>query len=140
LHWKHFLKPATLAPKTSITPIDQQESVSCNEFLCADARWYFQGPVFLAWDLPVAIEERDELLLNLMGSGHELEIDGIGGGSPQTSKVAIVSPSLHPMRMSTICLSGHGFPASRRYSANCGNMLCAVSRLPSSKGWSKPQI
>ncbi len=28
-----------------------------------------KGPVFLAWDLPVAIAERDELLLNLDGLG-----------------------------------------------------------------------
>ena len=31
-----------------------------------------------------------------MGSGHELQIDGIGGGHPQTSKVAIVSRSARP--------------------------------------------
>ena len=54
-----------------------------------------KGPFFHAWDLPANVVERDELLINLMGSGHELEIDGIGGGSPQTSKVAIISPSLH---------------------------------------------
>jgi hypothetical protein len=32
LHLKHFLKLETLAPRTSITSIDQQESVSCKEF------------------------------------------------------------------------------------------------------------
>jgi hypothetical protein len=31
-----------------------------------------------------------------MGAGHELQIDGIGGGNPLTSKAAIVGPSLHP--------------------------------------------
>ncbi|WP_277420284.1 PrpF domain-containing protein, partial [Pseudomonas viridiflava] len=33
-----------------------------------------KGPVFLASDLPVCTAERDELLLAVMGSGHELEI------------------------------------------------------------------
>ena len=31
-----------------------------------------------------------------MGSGHELQIDGIGGGHPLTSKIAIVSRSRRP--------------------------------------------
>lgn len=55
-----------------------------------------KGPVILASDLPAETEARDAVLLSLMGAGHELEIDGIGGGSPQTSKVAIVSPSDSP--------------------------------------------
>ena len=33
-----------------------------------------RGPVFLANHLPTDIAARDELLLNVMGSGHELEI------------------------------------------------------------------
>ena len=55
-----------------------------------------KGPVILASDLPADTQERDAVLLSLMGAGHELEIDGIGGGSPQTSKVAIVSRSDSP--------------------------------------------
>ncbi|BEC69191.1 hypothetical protein VEE57_09070 [Escherichia coli] len=31
-----------------------------------------------------------------MGSGNDLEIDGIGGGNPLTSKVAIISRSSDP--------------------------------------------
>jgi 2-methylaconitate cis-trans-isomerase PrpF len=94
-----------------------------------------KGPVFLAWDLPVAIEERDELLLNLMGSGHELEIDGIGGGSPQTSKVAIVSPSLHP-DADVDYLFVQVMVSQRRVDTapNCGNMLCAVGPFAIEQG------
>lgn len=94
-----------------------------------------KGPVFLAWDLPVAIEERDELLLNLMGSGHELEIDGIGGGSPQTSKVAIVSPSLHA-DADVDYLFVQVMVAERRVDTapNCGNMLCAVGPFAIEQG------
>ncbi len=41
-----------------------------------------KGPVILSTDLPDDIQERDAVLLALMCSGHDLEIDGIGGGSP----------------------------------------------------------
>lgn len=52
-----------------------------------------KGPFFLATDLPSEPARRDEVLLYAMGSGHEHEIDGIGGGYPVTSKVAIISRS-----------------------------------------------
>ncbi len=94
-----------------------------------------KGPVFLTWDLPAAVEARDELLLNLMGSGHELEIDGIGGGSLQTSKVAIVSPSLHP-DADVDYLFVQVMVSQRRVDSapNCGNMLCAVGPFAIEQG------
>ncbi len=86
-----------------------------------------RGPFFLANHLPTDIALRDELLLNVMGSGHELEIDGIGGGSPQTSKVAIVSTSDHP-DADVDYLFVQVMVNQRRVDTapNCGNMLCAV--------------
>ncbi|UJR54002.1 4-oxalomesaconate tautomerase [Dickeya zeae] len=86
-----------------------------------------KGPVILASDLPQDSEQRDEVLLALMGSGHELEIDGIGGGAPQTSKVAIVSKSTHP-EADVDYLFAQVMVKERRVDTtpNCGNMLCAV--------------
>jgi len=55
-----------------------------------------KGPFFKADDLPSDPALRDEVLLRLMGSPDLRQIDGIGGGSTVTSKVAIVSPSEHP--------------------------------------------
>lgn len=49
---------------------------------------------FLASDLPRNRAERDAALLSIMGSGHPLQLDGIGGGNPVTSKVAIIGPSV----------------------------------------------
>lgn len=94
-----------------------------------------KGPVFLASDLPVSTAERDELLLALMGSGHELEIDGIGGGSPQTSKVAIVSPSPHE-DADVDYLFVQVMVSQRRVDTapNCGNMLCAVGPFAVEQG------
>lgn len=45
-----------------------------------------KGPVILASDLPADVQERDAVLLSLMGAGHELEIDGIGGGAHKPVK------------------------------------------------------
>lgn len=94
-----------------------------------------KGPFFHAWDLPTNIVERDEMLINLMGSGHELEIDGIGGGSPQTSKVAIISPSLHA-DADVDYLFVQVMVADRRVDTapNCGNMLCAVGPFAIEQG------
>jgi 4-oxalomesaconate tautomerase len=55
-----------------------------------------KGAYFLASDLPADPVERDALLLRIMGSPDSRQIDGIGGGDPLTSKVAILSPSTRP--------------------------------------------
>ena len=52
-----------------------------------------KGPFFLANDLPRDRALRDAILIEVMGSGHPLEIDGIGGGNSLSSKVAIVGPA-----------------------------------------------
>lgn len=52
-----------------------------------------RGPYFKADDLPADPAERDRVLLAVMGSPHRMQVDGIGGSFPQTSKVAIISHS-----------------------------------------------
>lgn len=52
-----------------------------------------KGLYFHKKDLPTDVAERDALLLRGMGSPDAREIDGMGGGHPLTSKVAVVSPS-----------------------------------------------
>ena len=55
-----------------------------------------RGPYFNRADLP---EDRDtlaEVLLAVLGSGHPLNIDGIGGGAAVTTKVAMLSCSADP--------------------------------------------
>lgn len=86
-----------------------------------------KGAVLLAEHLPTDPQKRDEVLLTIMGSGHELEIDGIGGGSAQTSKVAIVSKSLSE-DADIDYLFVQVIVNERRVDTtpNCGNMLCAV--------------
>ncbi|MBW6434293.1 4-oxalomesaconate tautomerase [Actinoplanes hulinensis] len=55
-----------------------------------------KGAYFLREDLPADESERDALLLSVMGSPDPRQIDGIGGGHPLTSKVAVVGASGDP--------------------------------------------
>jgi len=55
-----------------------------------------RGPFFRAEWLPEDVAKRDRVLLSAMGSPHELQVDGLGGGNSLTSKVAIVSRSARP--------------------------------------------
>lgn len=87
-----------------------------------------KGPFFLGSDLPADRGERDRILLSVMGSGHPLQIDGIGGGNPVTSKVAIVGPA-------TVAGADVDYLFAQvridqqivDTSPNCGNMLAAVA-------------
>ncbi len=54
-----------------------------------------RGPYFNKADLPADRAELAEVLLAVVGSGHPLNIDGIGGGNAVTTKVAILSKSDH---------------------------------------------
>ncbi len=55
-----------------------------------------KGLYFLKNDLPSNKVERDKFLLSIFGSPDRLQINGIGGGNPLTSKVAIISKSKKP--------------------------------------------
>ncbi len=86
-----------------------------------------RGPYLLASDLPSDPRERDEVLIRIMGSGHELEIDGIGGGHPLTSKVAIVGPSkLADTDVDYLFAQVNVRERTVDTSPNCGNMLAGV--------------
>lgn len=86
-----------------------------------------KGPFFLASDLPADPGQRDAVLLSVMGSGHELEIDGIGGGNPVTSKVAIVSrASVAGADVDYLFAQVKIQERVVDTSPNCGNMLVGV--------------
>lgn len=52
-----------------------------------------KGAYFLENDLPINKEERHSLLLKIMGSPDIKQIDGIGGATSVTTKIAVVSVS-----------------------------------------------
>lgn len=86
-----------------------------------------RGPFFLATDLPREPAARDAVLLSAMGSGHELQIDGIGGGNALTSKVAIVGPaSVANADVDYLFAQVHVRDRIVDTGPNCGNMLAGV--------------
>ncbi len=52
-----------------------------------------RGPYFRRDDLPADQDHLAEILISVVGSGHPLNIDGIGGGNAVTTKVAMLSKS-----------------------------------------------
>lgn len=86
-----------------------------------------RGPFFLASDLPADPRQRDEVLLAVMGSPHDYQVDGIGGANPLTSKVAIISKSRRTGAdvdyLFAQVLINEKLVDTK---PNCGNMLVAV--------------
>ena len=63
-----------------------------------------KGGYFLKTDLPADSSARDAALLRIMGSPDTLQIDGMGGADPLTSKVAVVSVPTTSIRV--CCATG----------------------------------
>lgn len=87
-----------------------------------------KGLVVRGEELPADTTERDALLLALMGSPDPREIDGLGGGHPLTSKVAVVAPSSRAdADVDYLFLQVWPDRPEVSDSQNCGNMLAAVA-------------
>ncbi|MCA0423814.1 MAG: 4-oxalomesaconate tautomerase [Proteobacteria bacterium] len=94
-----------------------------------------RGPVFLASDLPERIDERDAALIAALGAGHELQVDGIGGGNPLTSKVAIVGPPTKAgADVDYLFAQVKVRERAVDTSPNCGNMLATVGPFAIERG------
>ena len=94
-----------------------------------------RGPFFLREWLPADEHARDEALIGAIGASEELQLDGVGGGSTLTSKVAIVSRSDQPGCDVDYLFAQVG--AGRRAvdtSPNCGNMLAGVGPFAIEQG------
>ena len=86
-----------------------------------------RGAYFHARDLPERGVERDELLVRIMGGPDDLQVDGIGGGHPLTSKVAIVSPSdADDADVDYLFLQVDPRRQTVSDAQNCGNLLAGV--------------
>ena len=95
-----------------------------------------RGPFFRADALPSDRCERDRLLLAIMGSPHELQINGLGGGNTLSSKVAIVSPSSRPgCDVDYLFAQVSVDRESVDTRPNCGNMLAAVGPFALEQGF-----
>jgi 4-oxalomesaconate tautomerase len=86
-----------------------------------------KGLYFHGSDLPDDVGLRDAVLLAAMGSPDVREIDGMGGGHPLTSKVAVVSPSSRAdADVDYLFLQVWPERAEVSDNQNCGNLLAGV--------------
>lgn len=100
-----------------------------------------KGAYFLADDLPTGREERDDLLLRIMGSPDERQIDGIGGAHPLTSKIAIVSrSSLAECDVDFLFAQVGVTSPIVDTTPNCGNILAGVGPFAIERGLVAPSI
>jgi 2-methylaconitate cis-trans-isomerase PrpF len=94
-----------------------------------------KGLYFHEADLPGPGPRRDAVLLRLMGSPDILQIDGLGGSRPITSKAAIIAPSArddadvdYTFAQVEIDRAGVG------YAGNCGNISAGVGPFAVDEG------
>ena len=94
-----------------------------------------RGPFFLREWLPDDDVARDEALIGAIGASDLLPVDGVGGGSTLTSKVAIVSPSSRPDCDVDYLFAQVGVgQRSVDTRPNCGNMLAGVGPFAIEQG------
>lgn len=98
-----------------------------------------KGAFFLADDLPLAEDERDALLLRVMGSPDPRQIDGVGGAHPLTTKVAVVARSERDdVDLEYLFLQVSVDRPEVSDKQNCGNMLAAVGPFAVERGLISP--
>jgi len=94
-----------------------------------------RGPFFLREWLPADEVARDEALIGAIGASDLLQLDGVGGGSTLTSKVAIVSRSAEPNCDVDYLFAQVGVgQRSVDTRPNCGNMLSGVGPFAIEQG------
>ncbi len=100
-----------------------------------------RGPFFLRHWLPLGDTARDEALIGAIGASDLLQVDGVGGGSTLTSKVAIVSRSSQPgcdvdYLFAQVGVGQHSVDTR----PNCGNMLSGVGPFAIEQGLVPAQL
>ncbi|MEN9717367.1 MAG: hypothetical protein RIQ99_245 [Pseudomonadota bacterium] len=94
-----------------------------------------KGGYFLKDDLPADPAVRDTFLLAMMGSPDPVQIDGMGGADPLTSKVAVVSKSDRPgIDVDYLFLQVFVDQAIVTDAQNCGNILAGVGPFAIERG------
>lgn len=86
-----------------------------------------RGPVLRADDLPQEPEARDAAVVRLVG-GEAVQTDGVGGGSPTTSKLVVVRPGRDERGLLIDYAVGNIVVGRNAvdWSGTCGNMTATV--------------
>jgi len=86
-----------------------------------------RGVFFSAGDLPTERPAIAKILTNVLGSPDARQINGLGGATPQTSKVAIISKSDHPEADVDYLFAQVDITSDLvDWGGNCGNISSAV--------------
>lgn len=94
-----------------------------------------RGPFFLQEWLPSDIAERNRILVAAIGSIDSTQINGLGGGTSLTSKVAIVSPSTRSdCEVDYLFAQLSVTDQTVDTKPNCGNMLAGVAPFAIEQG------
>lgn len=94
-----------------------------------------KGLYFLRDDLPAEPPARDRFLLEALGSPDPRQIDGLGGGHPLTSKVAVVGPPSVPgADVDYLFLQVVVDQPVVTDRQNCGNILAGVAPFAIERG------
>ena len=94
-----------------------------------------KGGYFLEADLPADRGARDAFLLAVMGSPDKVQIDGMGGADPLTSKVAVVRKSTRPgVDVDYLFLQVFVDQAIVTDAQNCGNILAGIGPFALERG------
>jgi 4-oxalomesaconate tautomerase len=98
-----------------------------------------RGLYFETGDLPADAAARDDLLLRLMGTPDPRQIDGLGGATSLTSKVAVVGRSQHADADVDYLFLQLGVDAPTvSDQQNCGNILAGVGPFAVERGLVPP--
>ena len=94
-----------------------------------------KGGYFVHSDLPADVAARDALLLRIMGSPDPVQIDGMGGADPLTSKVAVVGKSdREGVDVDYLFLQVFVDQPIVTDAQNCGNILAGVGPFAIERG------
>ncbi len=99
-----------------------------------------KGPYFKRNHLPEDLDQLAKVLIAAVGSGHELNIDGIGGGAAVTTKVAMLSHSDDDWADIDYFFAQVNVLEERvDFSPTCGNILAGIGPAAITMGLVKAQ-
>ncbi len=99
-----------------------------------------KGPYFNRADLPQHLDTLEQVLIAVIGAGHGLNIDGIGGGHAITTKVAMLSISEDEWADIDYFFAQVSVDKQTvDFKPTCGNILSGVASAAIEMGLIKPQ-
>lgn len=95
-----------------------------------------KGLVLRKGNLPSQPKERDSVILRLFGSPDQSQVDGLGGGTSLTSKLALIGPPSHPGAHIDYTFGQVSLEKEEiDYTPTCGNMATAVGLYAAEEGY-----